>query len=397
MRVVSDLRTISVVAAGMPDWLPAEGQYGRIPMANTLASQEPKVPLGTPSGIRYGRGFGGILAEFNGAAFADNYSHLGAVVIYGGGSGGWWGNDVHVGDLSTLRWTRILDPSPECLGPDMRTIRGRSQNSLKQFLADLTPQTEHTYASAQYMPPSWNASGPRGAYVKVCATLSSRVFMEKVDLADPRWDPVTREADAGVHQGLAMYPMGTRDDSRQCFYAAQGYQRSTDHYWMISKAGVVTRIPGTVGTQGLVCCMGYAPPPLDLIVGMSSRDSPDTITLRRPGVTGGPWKPGATGQRITAGDPNGAHPEWDPDRHCFVFWDPLAETIFRLHPPEGDPLTKPWSWANEPLEKSPTLPPTVVRKAPGGQWSKLRRIPVLKAFAYPASLTELQIIRPKGA
>jgi len=397
VRVASKIRTISVLAAGMPDWLPAEGQYSRIPMVNTLASQEPKVPSGTPNGLTYGRGFGAILAEFNGAAFADGYSQLGAVVIYGGGSGGWWGNDVHVGNLSSLTWKRILDPSPECLAPNMRTIRGRPQNSLKQFLSDRTPQTEHTYATPQYMPPSWGASGPLGAYVKVCATLSKRIFAEKVDLAKPFWDQITSESEAGVHQGLAMYPMATRDDSRQCFYAAQGYQVSPDHYWMISKTGVVTRIPGGVGTHGLVCCMGYAPPPIDLIVGMSPSDSPNTITLSRPGMAGGPRKPGTTGQRMAACDPNGAHPEWDPDRNCFVFWDPLAETIYKLHPPDGDPLSKPWAWTSEVLQKSAAHTPKVVRKAPGGQWSKLRRIPALKAFVYPASITELQIIRPKGA
>jgi len=48
------------------------------------------------------------------------------------------------------------------------------------------------------------------------------------------------------------------------------------------------------------------------------------------------------------------------------------------------------------LQKSAAFPPTVIRKAVGGQWSKFRRIPTLKAFAYPASMTELQIVRPKG-
>ena len=122
------------------------------------------------------------------------------------------------------------------------------------------------------------------------------------------------------------------------------------------------------------------------------------MSLRKAGSEGQIYKPGTTGQRITINDKNGAHPEWDPDRGCFVFWDPLALKIYKLHPPQGEPLTQPWAWTSEDIAPSTAFPPvTTPAKAPGGIWSKLRRIPALKAFVYPASMTELQIIRPTGA
>lgn len=368
-------------------------------MANTLASQEPQIPPGAPKGLRYGRGFRGILAEYSGAVFADGYSRLGAIVIHGGGHAGWWGNDVHVGDLATLTWRRILDPSPETLAPNYKTAIGKPKNRLNQYLADLTPCVVHNYACPQYLPPSWGASGPLGAYMKLTADAHSKhVFAEKVDLANPSWDPITTESKAGVHEGLAFYPMTARDDSRKCFYVAQARQLSTDHYWRIDKDGTVTKVTGGgMGTSAVVACMGFCPA-LDLIVGISSRDSPDTISLRKPGEQGPPFKPGTVGQRITVNDKNGSHPEWDPDRGCFVFWDPLHETIYKLYPPEGDPLNQPWVWENEKIALSLTHPcVTQPQKSPGGMWSKLRRIPALKAFIYPASMTELQIIRPRGA
>jgi hypothetical protein len=365
-------------------------------MLNTLASQEPRVPAGSSAGLKYGRHFGAILGEYSGAAFADAYSALGAIIIQGGGHAGWWGNDVHVGDLTSLTWTRIVDPSPECLCPNNKAFLAKPRNRLNQFLADRTPKTVHTYARPQYMPPSWSASGPKGAYVKLTGGVQSmHVFAEKVDLATPSWNPITPEEEAGLHVGLALYGMAARDDSRECFYVAQGYQKSLNHHWRVSKTGVVTKVYGDIGTLGLVCSMGYCPV-LDLIIGMSQ--SASGFSLRRPNVEGLPWKPGATGQPIMAEDPNGAHPEWDPDRNCFVFWDPLAETVYKLHPPDGEPLTQPWAWESERTIPSPTHPPvTRPQKSAGGQWSKLRRIPALRAFVYPASMTELQIIRPKGA
>jgi hypothetical protein len=248
------------------------------------------------------------------------------------------------------------------------------------------------------MPPSWGASGPLGAYIKLTADAHSRrIFAEKVDLANPSWDPITPEAEAGTHEGLAFYPMATRDDARKCFYVAQGRQSGVDHYWRIDKNGKVSKIRGSMGTFAAVACMGYCPP-LDLIVAMSPRESPDTMTLRKPGEDGPPHKPGTKGKRIVANDRNGSHPEWDADRHCFVFWDPLQLVVYKLHPPSGDPLTQAWSWESERIEPWGDFPPvTAPEKAPGGIWSKLRRVPALKAFVYPASMTELQIIRPKGA
>lgn len=398
MRTSSALRRIAVVAPGMPDWLPPEGHYGRIPMTNTLASQEPPVPEGTPKGMRYGRAFRGILFEYSGAAFADAYSALGAIVIHGGGHAGWWGNDVHVGDLTSLTWQRILDPSPQTLAPNYKAAIGRPKNSLNQYLADRTPSIVHNYACPQYMPPSWGASGSLGAYIKLTADAHSyRVFAEKVDLADPFWDPITPEDKAGTHEGLAFYPMATRDDKRQCFYVAQGRQHGTDHYWRIDKDGSVTKLRGNMGTYATVACMGYCPP-LDLIVAMSRNDARDAMSLRKAGDEGPVYKPGTTGQRITINGSNGAHPEWDPDRGCFVFWDPIHLKIYKLHPPQGDPLKEPWAWTNEDIAPwADFAPRTEPKKPPGGMWSKLRRIPALKAFVYPASMTELQIIRPRGA
>jgi hypothetical protein len=399
VKTNSDLRTIEVVPAEALDWLPPEGHYGRIPMRNTLASQEPETPSDAPKGHRYGRGFRGILVEYTGAVFADAYSELGAIVLHGGGHAAWWGNDVHVGDLTTLTWRRILDPSPQTLAPNYKAAIRKPKNSLNQYLADRTPCIVHTYACPQYMPPSWGASGPLGAYMKLTADAHSRrVFAEKVDLADPSWDPITPESEAGTHVGVAFYPMTARDDRRQCFYVAQGRGQGTNHYWTIDKDGSVTKNPGWMGTtETTVACMSYCPP-LDLIVAMSSKDSPDTVSLRKPGAAGSAYKPGTTGERITINDRNGAHPEWDPDRGCFVFWDPRDLKIYKLHPPQGDPLTQPWKWTSEAIAAWDAHPvDTPPGESPGGMWSKLRRVPALKAFVYPASMTELQIIRPSGA
>jgi hypothetical protein len=371
-----------------------EGHYGRIPMLNTFASQKPTPPSGTDPKLVWGRSFGNILAEYSGAAFAEDYSLLGALVIAcSGGHGGWWGNDGYAADLSSLTWTRLVDPSPLALAKNQRdVIFDREWGELP----DGTPAvTGHIYDSAETVPRSWGVTGPKGAFVKLASAVDSPwIHAHSLDLAEPVWRRFTPEKQ--LHKGSALYPMSARDDKRQCFYVAQGSQMGANHYWKIDKHGAITKMSGGFGVGAAVQCMGYSPE-LDLLIAMGSKDNPDTFGLRRPDSSAGPFKPGASGQRPTYAGANGAHPEWDPDRHCFCFWDPLAETIYKLRPPDGDPLTQPWSWSTEVLQKSAVFPPTVIRNAAGGQWSKFRRIPALKAFVYPASMTELQIVRPKGA
>jgi hypothetical protein len=243
----------------------------------------------------------------------------------------------------------------------------------------------------QHLPASWRVTGPKGAYVAFMGQHVKRVGAHKCDLAAPSW---ARFSTSSLpFTGMGLYPATTRDDLRQCFYVVQAYQRGTPVRYRIDKNGEVTELrDGGIGVSGLVSCMGYAPPPYDVVVSLGS-----DMAVRHPDAWG-TYRPPMTGTRPSFADPNGLHPEWDPDRNCFVLWDPLELKVHKLHPPSGDPLTREWAWEEEKIMPSVMHPPVArPRRAPGGQWSKLRRIPALKAFVYPASMTELQIIRPKGA
>jgi hypothetical protein len=367
-------------------------------MRNTLASQKPSIPSDVPPGYEsnwtFGRVFAGSIEHFVGGTFSPDYSPLGAFVVGAGGGNSWWGNNVSIGDLSSLTFSVILPPSPYSLSDTYPNTFKRCDRNWLDY-PDQSPATTHRYTAIQHMPASWGTSGKKGAFMYFGGQHLQRMWSHMCDLASPAWQ---RHSNSSLsHTGLALYPATTRDDARQCFYAAQAAQSGNNKHWKITKGGVITEHRGGIGVSATVSCMGYAQPPYDLVVSVGN--STGGIAIRS--AASDTWTNNSlksSGTRPTYGDPNGLHPEWDPDRNCFVFWDPLLLKIHKLHPPAGDPMSGEWAWEDEQITASVAFPPmTPPKKASGGQWSKLRRIPALKAFVYPASLTELQIIRPKGA
>lgn len=392
--------TLDVTAtASLPSWLPEAGQYARAPSLNTLRDVQPVRPPGTK---KWGDSdIGGSVTHYAGATFAPDYSPLGAIVIGRQGGNMWWGNNVAAFDFSTLAFSILVQPSVHALAEDGGGTTAYD-NSSQQALAnnaewfeyaDGSPATRHIYTMLQNIPASWGVTGPKGGFVTFGGPKSSRVNAHWVDLADPYW---RRFSDKSLPwSGLALYPATTRDDYRQCFYYVQSRSPGYSKHWTFTKDGVLTLQPGGGVAGAAAGSLGYAPPPYDVVVSTGNYTVPFKVTrpdnwVAVPMNTTGPVP-------SYGGTSNGLHPEWCPDRGCFVFWSPVEEKVYKLYPPSGDPVTGVWSWVTEQIAPSLSFPPQFKGPAAGGQWSKLRRIPALKAFAYMSKPDEVQVIRPSGA
>jgi hypothetical protein len=387
-------------ATGMPDWVPSPGEYGLVPMQNGFMDIKPVPPDERPAGIEagwtWGAQFGGSFEHFVGAAMAEDFSEHGALVFGSGGGNSFWGTQVQCADLTDLLYKRVLDPSPWALSDSYNTRYRNSDPDWRDY-PDHHPVCGHNYTAIQSQPASWGNVGAKGALVRVANTGAVQMNAHRCDLASPAWQ---RFADKTfLHQGLAYYPAATRDDHRQCFYFTQGSQSGTSKHYVLSKDGVLTEAPGGTSVASTVSCIGYAPPPYDVVLAVGNQEThPIGIRVKRADDWNAQAYMNMVGMRPTFASTNGEHPEWCPELNCFLFWEGKTETLHECHPPATgvDPVTGPWTFVQRKIAKSVERPPTFVDNAPGGAWNKARWSRRLRALIYKPNAAELHIIKPVG-
>lgn len=146
MRIVSVLTFFSV-AAWCSSFAPSAAA-GNCPadIATLPAGQWCEVPnshmrdvaFQWPAGVTFtinGVGVSGVMSLWSGGAFDSNRDRL---IVWGGGHAGYAGNEIYAFDVSTLRWTRVNDPSIP-VGEDT------------PYAADGGPTSRHTYDYVEYV------------------------------------------------------------------------------------------------------------------------------------------------------------------------------------------------------------------------------------------------------
>lgn len=117
-------------AAGPLDSL-APGHWYRIPHSKLIRA----APHPAPPGIIGPRA---VVDAWSGGAFDSLAERM---IIWGGGHADYSGNEVYAFDLSTLKWSRLTDPSSD-VGGDIKT----------GLYPDGKPRSAHSYNSLQYDP-----------------------------------------------------------------------------------------------------------------------------------------------------------------------------------------------------------------------------------------------------
>jgi hypothetical protein len=185
------LAVAGVAAAGPADQL-RPGEWYEVPSSH-LRDVAPKE--GQFSGTWGVEGPPAVMNDWSGGAYDSQRDQL---IIWGGGHGGYAGNEVYVFDLATLAWKRLTDPSTPP-GVDV------------PYAPDGAPTSRHTYGYVVYAPPPLDrfcTFGGAGFFQ------SGQTGTDHVDCFDPgahRWE-TQRFADVtGNHIGaLSAYDPVTR-------------------------------------------------------------------------------------------------------------------------------------------------------------------------------------------
>ena len=86
-------------------------------------------------------GVAAVMNDWGGGAFATGFGTKGGLVVTAGGHNGYYGNELYVFDVGTLKWQRVTNPldNPSC-------------DYTEGELQDQSPCASHTYDFLQYHP-----------------------------------------------------------------------------------------------------------------------------------------------------------------------------------------------------------------------------------------------------
>ncbi|MEM6992688.1 MAG: hypothetical protein AAF721_19395, partial [Myxococcota bacterium] len=121
-------------------------QWGTISQ-NTLADVDPCPQQDCAWSATEGQS--GVINDWTGGAFATEEGGLGGLIYWGGGHGGYYGNEVYVFDLETLHWERRSEPTDGQTPGDSGTYDLDLSTGLWW---DGAPAATHTYDGVSYHP-----------------------------------------------------------------------------------------------------------------------------------------------------------------------------------------------------------------------------------------------------
>jgi hypothetical protein len=174
-------------------WFPASGQL--VSVGNTLQSIDPD-----PTNSKKYSGGGGasaILSAWGGSVYASEFGALGSILLWNGGDGDYWGNQVSRFDFESLKWYRMTEPT-EAMTGNVSADSGYDQTL--GLHAPGQPAVPHGYDGLQYVPPS--AAHPLGmlaASVRLyCYGPRSPARSAYFDIENRTWDvpPSARQTGA---------------------------------------------------------------------------------------------------------------------------------------------------------------------------------------------------------
>jgi hypothetical protein len=314
---------------------PADVDPARDPALN------PNHPGGPPWSANMGQV--AVTASWNGGALATRWGAKGALLIYGGGGGNYFGNEVYAFDLEARLWSRITDPwrGTWRFGDTEAYPEGR--------FADGTPVVTSTYDQAEYHPglnsfitlaAARNASGSHNVPTAYLLSLDSRTW---------RHSPRNERNHASVG-GWSAY------DSKRDVFWVEGGAGSDTFACLDPKAEGPDGSVGRWTNHGLKLngsteAVAAYDPVRDLVVVANLRDGSSTEDLR--GVCAiDPGSPGRPAVRLRDqgtrpaldGNSGAAGWEWSHLRGAFLCWRRGAD-VLELRPPAGDWRTEAWTWA----------------------------------------------------
>lgn len=342
-----------------PAWKPAAGVIAAI--NNNLASavysgSDPAVNPNYPGTAPWHgtTGQADIWDGWCGHIYAPDFSRLGAIIAFGGGHNGYYGNDVYAFDLSTQLWERLNNPFYGFTNIDGwygDPVYGEFYDTNSQPQPS-QPTSSHTYDVAQYLPPALGG-GPKGSLVLCCLTSMSPTggrithWSHRFDLDTRTWSRFGGNSlqDVGAAGGFSI---SCFDSKRQRYwYIGPALEGTSLKYVSFLDLQLSTPLwslcPGvtpTVYSSVDAGTMDYSPT-LDLIVACTKVDGIHRLWCFDPASP--VWPPillSVDGDTLT--DMGRPAVIWHPALETFVIWDGQTR-IYKLTPPASAPKTNTWT------------------------------------------------------
>jgi MYXO-CTERM domain-containing protein len=114
-----------------------------------------------------------VMDDWSGGAFDTQRDRL---IIWGGGHGGYAGNEVYAFDLGALTWSRVSEPS-DPVTPDV------------PYDPDGNPEARHTYNYIQYLPPPIDRLVSSGGSAFYQTGQTGTRHVDAFDFSTNKWEP----------------------------------------------------------------------------------------------------------------------------------------------------------------------------------------------------------------
>jgi hypothetical protein len=324
--------------------------------------------------------------NWNGAAWAPEYSPYGALIFNGGGHGGGEDIGLTVFDFTTGLWSRV--------GPDNASadLAGRTLPEWDDFLlnGDYIIQGVHTYNYPSYIPPNMSGTGAKGSWVlPQQVTGKGGATPHAVDLVTGRW---TRFAQAPGSTGQSPYAGAFYDSRRgRLWWGCQEVGQLNMMDWNESHPRKIHVVPNT--PKGSIFAYGgyYANyvyvPEADLTVGFWTLYGQKKVLGEVFNMASGQPVRVASGNWPALDVDRGAGfgIDWCPDTRKFYMYEGYGSTKVRtLTPSSLDFSTCTWVWGEEVFSNPAWEPERYVGEYRQGAqpFSKWRYIRWLKCFAW---------------
>jgi hypothetical protein len=350
---LTGLLSMSMAAAGpLEDLTP--GHWYEVP--NSQLRQMDPCPARNCS-YSGNEGQSGVIDDWTGAAFATGFGTKGAYLAFGGGHGGYLGNEVYAFDVGTLKWLRLTEP----------VVNGNCNYTEAEF-ADGSPCSAHTYDGVEY-----HARTNSFVILGACCndnSINSSPRVHLLDLGTKKW-----RRGASYPGGGAPHDVATAyDPNRDAYWTVPGFNAPVGMYDPNANSGAgkwALYNPFNIDTL----TVGAIDPGRDIFVVLDGLVKHQIVVfdLKNPNA---PVKISFSGDSAPV-QTTGAGFEWDPVQKAFVAWIGGA-SVYRLTPPSGDWRSGVWQWTKVGPAADNSVTPTAVNgNKPYSHW---RYVPAVNAW-----------------
>lgn len=312
-----------------------------------------------------------VMTNWSGGAYDTTRDRL---MVWGGGHGGYAGNEVYAFDVNSLHWQRLSEPSPIGAGDP-------APPNTNSHYADGRPAARHTYDYLEYVPSvdrffTFGAGGTYGG---------AGVFGYTVDAFDPAshvWSPRAPilPADTGYSGPIGAKAVYDARTGWVWYHNTlsgnlKRYEPLTDTWH--NHAPSYVRYGSTAAID----------PDLRLLVMVGGGDG----TAANPGLAvwwlrtpnRPPFTPAVQGDATLQGAEAPGF-VYDPVSRQFIGWSG-GTAVYALRPP-AYPYTDTWTWTKIPAAQGNTVTPSA--PDPRGTYGRFRYVPSKNAFVLVNRTTE---------